>query len=172
MITYTVHEPPEMPADRLDRADSLAFVKDGFSIWAAAFTPLWLIVNRLWLVLAFYVSGVAILEVILWALDLGQRPAAVLMGALHLIIGFEADTLKRWTLDRNGWSMIGSVNGRNGEDCERRFFEDWLPQQPIIQASALAGSKLVGNGRPGALTRPLSMRAKGWRNARIFGGTG
>ena len=35
MLTFTVHEPPNPPADRVDRAESLVFIKDGFS-WAAA----------------------------------------------------------------------------------------------------------------------------------------
>jgi hypothetical protein len=28
--------------------------------------------------------------------------------------------------------MLGSVTGRNAAECERRFFETWLPSQPII----------------------------------------
>jgi hypothetical protein len=170
VITYTVHEAPEPPADRLDRAEALAFVKEGFSVWAAAFPPIWLIVNRLWLVLAFYVSAAALIEVLFWALDIGQRPAAIVMGALHLLIGFEGDALKRWTLARKGWHMIGSVNGRNAEDCERRFLDSWLAEQPAIRASALAGTSMTGSGQPGPLTRPEAPRARGWRTARILGG--
>ncbi len=166
MITYTVHESPDVAADRVDRAEKLAFVKDGFNVWAAALTPFWLVANKLWLLLAFYVAAATFIELAFWALDIGQRPAAILMGALHLLVGFEADTLKRWTLARHGWSQIASVNGRNAEDCERRFFEGWLPGQPVIQKGALTGSSIVANGQPG-LTRPLTARPGGllggWR---------
>ena len=31
MQTFTVHEPPNAPADRVDRAEGLLFIKDGFS---------------------------------------------------------------------------------------------------------------------------------------------
>lgn len=171
MITYTVHEPPSSPADRLDRAESLAFVKDGFSIWATLFTPLWLLANRLWLALVLYVSAAALIEVAFWALGIGQQPAAILMGALHILIGFEADSVKRWTLARNGWRTIGSVNGRNAEDCERRFFETWLPSVPVIRASALTSSSISGDGSPGPITRPEADRPKGWRLPGFLGGT-
>src|SRR5688500_11268203 len=43
MSVYTIHEPPDPPADRLDRADSHVFVKEGFTWTAALFTPFWLI---------------------------------------------------------------------------------------------------------------------------------
>ena len=48
MLTFTVHEPPDPPADRIDRAERLAFVRDGFSWSAALFTPVWLLAHRLW----------------------------------------------------------------------------------------------------------------------------
>ena len=168
MITYTVHEPPEAPADRLDRAESLAFIKEGFSIWAAVFTPFWMLANKLWLALAFYLSALTLLQVGFWALGFGQRPIAYAMAALHLIIGYEADTLRRWTLDRQGWRMLGSVNGRNSEDCERRFFEQWLPGQPYIRAKSLTESTLARQ----ADRVPLTASAPGtggWRHAFPFG---
>lgn len=171
MITYTVHEPPQSPPDRIDRAQSLAFIKDGFSVWAAAFTPFWMMAHKLWLALAIYVAVAVLVEVGLWALGIGQQPAAIILGALHLIVGYEADTIRRWTLDRRGWRMIASVNGRNAEDCERRFFETWLPTQPVIRASALSGSSIVADGMPGPMTRPEAERAKGWGLPRLFGGS-
>ena len=33
MRTYTVHEQPNPPADRIDRAEKLVFIKDGFPGW-------------------------------------------------------------------------------------------------------------------------------------------
>lgn len=136
MNVYTVHEPPDPPADRLDRADSHVFVKEGFNWAAALFAPLWLLANRMWIVLAGYLAVVAAIRLgFEWIA--GSQPSALLMIALHLLIGFEADTLRRWTLDRNGWRMVGSVLGRNWAECERRFFDTWLPGEPYIRAEAL-----------------------------------
>ena len=55
MLTFTVHEPPDPPADRIDRAEKLVFVKDGFSWAAALFGPLWMIFHRLWWALLGFV---------------------------------------------------------------------------------------------------------------------
>jgi len=136
MLTYTVHEPPSPPPDRIDRAEGLAFVKDGFSWTAALFAPIWLIVHRLWWPLLGYVvlSGLVELLRLGTALDPGWMTLAAV--ALHLLIGFEADTLRRWGLERRGWRTVGSATGKNASECERRFFDMWLPTQPIIAPAA------------------------------------
>jgi hypothetical protein len=157
MNVYTVYEPPVPPADRFDRAESLVFVKEGFTWVAAALTPLWLIFNRMWLVLAAYLAGTVAVQLALFSANASEGAASLVMTAAHLIIGLEADALRRWTLERNGWRMIGSVTGRNWADCERRFFSAWLPGEPYIRADALSG-------HGGAL--PLSggiSRAGKWR---------
>ena len=134
MLTYTVHEPPDAPSDRIDRAERLVFVKDGFSWTAAVFTPIWLIVHRLWWPLLGYI----LLSVLCGGLgslfDSGWGTLATL--ALHLLIGLEADTLRRWGLERRGWRTAGSVTGRTADECERRFFDMWLPAQPVIAAGS------------------------------------
>jgi hypothetical protein len=58
--------------------------------------------------------------------------------ALNLLLAFEGDTLRRWTLNRRGWRMLGAANGRNRNECERRFFEAWIPSQPVLQAAPVA----------------------------------
>jgi hypothetical protein len=132
MYTFTVHEAANPPADRIDRAEGLAFVRDGFSWSAALFTPIWLLAYRLWWPpLGYLAAGVLI--------DLARQSGVFHTGwislawaALHLVIGFEADTLRRWSLAQRGWVTLGAVSGRNAEDCERRFFDMWLPTQPVL----------------------------------------
>jgi hypothetical protein len=129
--SYTVHESNPPHADRIDRADALVFVKDGFSLQAAVFTPLWLAGNQLWLALLGYIATLVVLS-LLWSLfgwSLTSFALAAL--ALHVLIGFESDTLQRWHLDRAGWRTLGAVTGNNALDCERRFFDVWLPGQPL-----------------------------------------
>ena len=62
MQTFTVHEPPNAPADRVDRAESLLFIKDGFSWGAALFGPLWLLAHRLWWPLIGYIIAYGAIE--------------------------------------------------------------------------------------------------------------
>jgi Protein of unknown function (DUF2628) len=137
MITVTVHEPPSPPSDRLDRADRLMFVKDGYHWVAAAWPPLWFIGRGLWLPFAAYFAVVAVFGWALASLGVSGAVIAMILVALHLLIGLEADSIVRWDLDRTGWQVVGTVVGRNLAECERRFFDDWLPQQPIIRVAAL-----------------------------------
>jgi hypothetical protein len=152
MLTFTVHEPPNPPADRIDRAERLVFIKDGFSWAAAVFGPLWMIAHRLWwgfLGLVLITGGLQ-LAGRLSAVD--QRWLALAMFAVNVLVGLEADTLRRWALERRGWRMVGTVSGRNLEECERRFFDAWLPAQPILTPlvpARPAGGGLLGGWRRG-----------------------
>jgi hypothetical protein len=134
-LTFTVHEPPQPAGDRLDRAESLLFVKDGFTWSAAFFAPIWLIVHRLWWPLLAYVAIVGLFEAIrfLGIIDPGWITLANI--GLHVLIGCEGDTLRRWSLERSGWRMLGSVSGKTAAECERRFFDRWLPGQPVVAAT-------------------------------------
>lgn len=132
MQTHTVYEAPNPAADRIDRADNLAFVRDGF-IWSAAlFTPVWLLLHRLWWALLAYVVLVAGLHMAGSALKFDQQWIGLASLGLNLIVGFEAEGLRRWALERRGWTNVGTATGSDLVECERRFFESWLPAQPII----------------------------------------
>ena len=132
MATYTVHEPPNPEADRLDRADELQFVKDGFSWTTAFFPPLGFALQRLWLAALGYLVLASLAFWLLAKAGLTNSQISIAVMALNLYLGFEVSSLKRWSLDRKGWQTIGTVTGRNLVDCERRFLESWLPAQPVI----------------------------------------
>ena len=136
MLTYTVHEPPNPPADRVDRAESLVFIRDGFSWVAAFFAPIWLMAHRLWWPLLGYVVAIGAFDAIKRIAGVDQRWLGLAILALNIMIGLEADTLRRWALERRGWRTLGSVTGKTAAECERRFFETWLPTQPIIAPRA------------------------------------
>jgi hypothetical protein len=153
MLTFTVHEPPDPPADRIDRAERLVFIKDGFSWAAAVFGPLWMLVHRLWWALLGLLLITGGLQLIGKFTAADQRWLGLAAFAVNVLVGFEADTLRRWALERRGWQMLGSVSGRNYAECERRFFEAWLPGQPILT--------------PSPPSRPASGLFGGWR--RSFG---
>jgi Protein of unknown function (DUF2628) len=150
--SYTVHEPNPPPLDRVDRADALMFVKDGFLFQAALFAPFWLAAKNLWLALLGYVA-VALALVAVWSLmGWSVQSFALAMLAVHLIIGFESDTLQRLHLDRTGWHTLGAVTGKDALDCERRFFDVWLPGQPLTPVTA-AGVTAAQSGR---ITQPAA----------------
>jgi hypothetical protein len=129
---FTVHEKPEPPADRDERAERLKFVREGFSLFAFLVPPLWMLVNRMWLVLLGYLVAAAAIYGAIDLFEVDEHWLYYAMLALNFVVGFEADALERWTLDQRGWRMIGSVTGNTYEECERRFFEGWVPTVAIV----------------------------------------
>ncbi len=156
LVTYTVHEPPEPNADRVDRGADLRFVKDGFSWITALFPPFGLAVSQLWLPLVAYIVFVGVGAVALSALGVSENWISLTMFALHIFMGFEHSTLQRWTLDNAGWNMLGTVTGKSLDECERRFFEGWLPGQPMISQP--------GTSRSGGDAISAGVTAGTWRN--------
>ena len=139
MRVYSVHEPPTRGLDPLPDAERFVFVRDGFSFRAFLFAPLWMLWHRMWLVLAGYVIVSAAVETAL--VMVGATPADVFVVALliSLLIGLEASTLRRFTLNRCGWRNAGVISGVDLGDAERRFFETWvhaLPGQAVAPVAA------------------------------------
>lgn len=162
MIVFTVHEPPDPPLDRSERAAELQFVRDRFSFAAALLGPLWMLSKRLWLGVGLYATAAVLIFLIAVIADLGPGWMALMLLAVHVIVGFEAASVRRWHLERRGWRMLGSVTGRNTDDCERRFFEGWLLDQQLTDAppSAASGSRLAAMA-DGAIGDQLGRRAAG-----------
>lgn len=140
MVAYTVHEPPHSSEDRLERAETLVFVKDGFNFFAGFLTPIWLLVNRMWVVLLAYLVGIVVVTATMTAVGVSEAWAGLVQLAINIVMGFEADSLRRWSLERKGFATVGTVTGRNSTECERRFFEDWLPRQPVLRVETPSSS--------------------------------
>ena len=133
MVIYFVHAPPNASANRLESAEELLFVKDGFSWFAMALPAIWLLMRRMWLEAIAFTAGSAL---IMWAFTAAGAPNAgsAILLIVQIIFGFEAGAFYSDTLDRRGWRLVGTVSGRNAEDSERRFLEAWLPTHTEIPA--------------------------------------
>ena len=129
MSVYTVHEPPSRAGAAAADVERFAFVRDGFSWWAFLLAPLWMLRHRMWLVLIGYVAVASAIEI---PVKLSGAPAlatSVVGILLGLLVGLEAGTLRRFTLNRRGWKNLGVVSGDDREDAERRFFDAWLQRK-------------------------------------------
>ncbi|MGO8951868.1 MAG: DUF2628 domain-containing protein [Rhodomicrobium sp.] len=127
MIVYTVHEPSH-PAQPLDgRADEVVFIKEGFTWWGFLYAPLWLLFNALWFefVAALLLAGGVAAG--LTGLGMKDQAGGIAYLLLMLLIGFEGNELRRWRLERKGYVYLATVAGNSLEECERRFFDAWLP---------------------------------------------
>jgi len=125
MPTYTVHEPPLLKNESAPNPERFAFVRDGFHFWAFLLPPLWFLAKRLWLALIAYIVISVVLELSLsWA----NAPSWASFTAevmFAIVIGFEAATIQRWTLQRRRWKTLGFVVAEDEELAERRFFAAW-----------------------------------------------
>ena len=125
MRIYTVHAPPaEGPGEAPDRT-RLVFIKDGIA-WFALFVPVfWILWQRLWLALLWYVAFVLVVAWInrLFGDDLAT--VALLLG--HILFSLEANNIRRWSLYSRGFDDVGESFGRNVEEAEMRYFLDPSP---------------------------------------------
>ncbi|MDO9412795.1 MAG: DUF2628 domain-containing protein [Pseudolabrys sp.] len=142
MPTFTVHEPPprKKAPESVIAPERFAFVRDGFHFWAFVLAPLWLLFRRLWLAFFLYVALTILVAVGLHfagAPSIVQTTASVLIA---LLIGFEAATIRRWTLTRRRWKMLGFVVGEDREIAERRFFAAWTERAADVAAAPVAAT--------------------------------
>jgi hypothetical protein len=98
-------------------------VRDGFHFWAFVLAPIWLLLHRLWLALLIYVVGYGVLTFAFARVSSSTQLIAALL--IALLMGFEASSIWRWTLNRRGWTTLGFVVAEDDETAERRFFAEW-----------------------------------------------
>lgn len=125
MPTFTVHAPPRREGAAPATPERFVFVRDGFHVWAFLLAPLWLIARRLWLALVLYVVVTAAVAAGLVMLDASGEAQAIAAFVIALLVGFEASSLRRWTLTRRGWATLGFVVGEDQDSAEHRFFSQW-----------------------------------------------
>jgi Protein of unknown function (DUF2628) len=128
MPVYTVHAPVANGADP-SVTDKFTFVRDGFHFWAFAASAIWLAWHRLWLALIGWIVVTAAIDIGLATLGVGRWTIVAVDLLLALLLGFEAASLKRWTLSRRKWRQLGIVVADDEEAAECRFFDRWTARQ-------------------------------------------
>jgi hypothetical protein len=123
MATFTVHEPRPRKNENVASPVRYAFVRDGFYFWAFVLGPVWMLYHRLWLVFLMYLAGMTAVEVGLWALGVSMAIKLTVAFLIALLVGFEAGTLRGWSLRR--WTNRGIAVAPTREAAEYRFFERW-----------------------------------------------
>jgi hypothetical protein len=154
MKVFTVHQPPKLTGDAARDAERFVFVRDGFHFWAFILGPLWMLWRRMWLVLFLYVLAMTAIQIGLLALGASPIVSLAVDVLIALLVGFEAATLRRFTL-RN-WKTVGMVVARDREEAERRFFDAWVDRDesprpaaastpvPAMRRSPAASDEVVG----------------------------
>lgn len=170
MTTYIVMAPPEAIGGSITGkdADRIRFVPDSYS-WMATFLSLpWLLWNRMWLIALAYVALALGLDLAVIAFDLPVPPLAAVL--LSILIGLEANSLRRWSLEKDGWRPAGIVCGQNLAEAEIRFFRQLAAPQTAREAAGRPPSSIVpkiGSEQVVGLTlgsRPLGSPLTGKEN--------
>ncbi|MCK8787295.1 DUF2628 domain-containing protein [Roseomonas sp. NAR14] len=107
-------------------------VPERFTWLAALFPPLWLLAHALWLPLLGYLALAGAIGILGALLVPAILPWAGI--ALHLLVGAEAQDLRRWRLGRRGWRAAGVVVARDADSALARLLDE----------------------RPGGLTGPVA----------------
>ena len=120
--SWSVFEPRHAAPETLAAADKSVFVKDGFSVGALLFAPIWLLWQRMWLVFLFWLVA----RIALSGIGIAFHFSDTLMTVLTLVfaVGFalEANQLRAWTLRGKGWRFTGVACGQDQTEAEYRHF--------------------------------------------------
>ncbi|MCG8512273.1 MAG: DUF2628 domain-containing protein [Rhodospirillales bacterium] len=122
MRVYTVHFRHHLGGPEF------VLIKEGFCWPAFVLSVFWALWHRLWLIaLLLVVVPLALGAAGLW-LGLDPIGESALSIGLALLTGYFANDIRRWMLDRRGYSEEGVVIGDNQDEALRRF----LTEAPIM----------------------------------------
>lgn len=122
MKTFTVHM--KAPSgDRTKDALDAVFIPEGFALFALLFPILWMLFHRMWLILMSFIVVTGLLEY--GANFVGHIIPGIFLLVASVLFAFEANALRRWTIEGKGYRMVGIASGRSLSDAEQRFFETW-----------------------------------------------
>ncbi|TGQ74226.1 DUF2628 domain-containing protein [Mesorhizobium sp. M00.F.Ca.ET.186.01.1.1] len=116
MAAYVVMEPP----GRAEKADTTAFVRDGFTWLGLLAPPLWFAWHRLWIEAALAFVVMALLSVLSEKLGLGLA-GSLLSLLVSLYVGLEGQALRIAALRRRGWHSWGVVEAGWMGDADIRY---------------------------------------------------
>ena len=115
MRIYTVHYRPEAGGG------DIVPVKEGFCWPAFLFGPLWALWHGLWVVALWLLALTAVIGAVGAVFALDAVTATALSLGTAVAVGSGANDLRRWTLERRGFSEEGVVMGGGEDSALRRF---------------------------------------------------
>lgn len=148
MKTFSVFEPPVLPGSPVEDAQSLVFVRHGWSLAALLIPMVWMLARRLWWVLLAYVILIIAVQVLSYAIS--PVITAGLSVALALAVMVEAGQLRLESMAAKGYREIAVIDAKNQRDAEHQFFTHWLAdrhQRPIANSQGVVR-------RPSSATPP------------------
>jgi hypothetical protein len=148
MKTYTLHVPAEAPPGDALALDRAVLVRDGFSWGAFFFSFLWFFAHRLWLAGLMVLVAAVGLGAALQILRVGEGATFWAEILLAVLVGLEAGSLRRWTLERRGRPAVDVVAAQDREEAETKAFGRWLGEAPSVSAATAWRPALSASAAP------------------------
>jgi hypothetical protein len=126
MKTFTLHLPPDAQPGDPEALERAQLVKDGFSWGAFFFTFLWFFYHRLWLAGVLVLVALLAAGFVLAALDIGRPSATLAQILIQVLVGLEANSLRRWTLARRGRPALDVLIAEDRDGAALKAFGRWL----------------------------------------------
>lgn len=123
MRLYTVHILPGDP----DPGETIVLVEEGFCWPAFLLSPLWALWHRLWLVAAILLGAGAIVPAAAYLLGPDPLSHGAASLGVAVLIGYFANDLRRWTLERRGYRLDKVVSGADPDDALGRYLDKAFP---------------------------------------------
>ncbi|MEM1300598.1 MAG: DUF2628 domain-containing protein [Pseudomonadota bacterium] len=119
MRLWTVHR----------KGEEVRFIPDGFSIFALALPPVWVIWHGAWITLiaTLVLAGAAAMY--------NPLAASPVMYGIGLILAFEGAQIRRWEMRLRGWQEVSVVQAQTVEGAE----ELWLAEMAAPNSVPGAG---------------------------------
>ncbi len=122
MPTFTVHVPSGIDND-VERAERTIFVREGFSLPAFVFGPLFLVYRRLWRAALAWLVAAVVLAVLTQSSTCRSRSRCCSILILAVLVGLEANEARRQALGRRGYIGSALVTGSTRTMVERTFLQ-------------------------------------------------
>ncbi len=151
MTTYTLHVPEDAAPGDPEALERAQVVPDGFSWAAFFFSALWFLAHRLWLAGLGVLAGVV--AVLVLARVVGASPGAAFLAyvLVAVLIGLEANSLRRWTYARRHRPAVDAVSGSSAEEATLKLYEGWLggraarnPPPPVARPGYAPPDAVIG----------------------------
>ncbi len=132
MQIYTVHTKSRSPSFVLKREEmeKTVFVKEGFCWTAMLFTVLWAGWHHMWRHGAILIVAALLLGLISDGMDVAAPLQTLVALGMLLIIGFEGNNWRREELEKNEYSLVAVVVGKNRDAALFRYLEDVAGNAP------------------------------------------
>lgn len=99
-------------------------IKEGFSWLGFIFSGFWALAHGMWVAAAGMFVGSGVLMGILVLTEPAPITELALSLGYAVLIGFIANDLRRWTLERQDYDLVGVVSGDGIDEAERRFLDN------------------------------------------------